>query len=618
LYNQIFVVVHKLASSGVIEWIGEADPCNKAPMKGFPLWFKEALSSTFGYDFVGDPSLLLGTGSAKHGQNHSPSSRFLMDCKKTIKPCTSYSPKSQPLFLKIIWPRLRTYGWRIDFCQNNPEEVSYLSPGASRSRKRKLAADSSQLRDRDIARKKSKLLNELGETSLLNIPRSLKFILINSLDYMSQMDDTEDNDAFPVSPNRTVKKILENYAESIRIHFEKKSKLGVWEKTKVIVDGLLSYFDELVPLLLFPSEKSRHTKITDGRRHSDLYGCEYLLRMLMILPSLLRDLSVSAEETKKISFVVEDVTNFLDSCSKDIFDEMFLPPMKETQDGKHKYCCTLDKCFSFPGKESSRFAHNGTNPSAGRHADGKDVDSNKERSPLVSTEDESILTCFTYLAMSQFVVAHAGQMDVLKGKRKSCLRIGYPGIGCGHCLDFIDEGNKYFFASVESLATAPSIVANHLQRCTFCPDDIKQKLRAFKLRHADQRKALPHGSQSVFFNRVWKRLFSSPLPENQSDTNHTKNQPNDLDQNPTICETFKEKDTKEDTSSSENIFHSHTEVMQFIGQTEEQSNDMMVLFRYYYACLARGGQLWNTESMPMQFNSEWLLKEYNSYKLSCR
>jgi len=96
-----------------------------------------------------------------------------------------------------------------------------------------------------------------------------------------------------------------------------------------MVEGIALLFDESLPVhLLYLQEQSQFARIEESqvienkkgrRRLCELYGCEYLLRLIVRLPELLDDSSsINDMELSKIYYKIEDFIRFLQK-EKDTF-----------------------------------------------------------------------------------------------------------------------------------------------------------------------------------------------------------------------------------------------------------------------------------------------------------
>jgi len=113
-----------------------------------------------------------------------------------------------------------------------------------------------------------------------------------------------------------------------------------------MVDGVCLFFDQALPeRLLYQSEKIQHQILTEGiteeqtneddendktagkgsvviKSNSDIYGCEFLLRMFLRLPSLLVG-ELSEQESKSILAKLNDLVRYLQKQQDAIFTQSY-------------------------------------------------------------------------------------------------------------------------------------------------------------------------------------------------------------------------------------------------------------------------------------------------------
>lgn len=96
------------------------------------------------------------------------------------------------------------------------------------------------------------------------------------------------------------------------------------------------------------------------------------------------------------------------------------------------------------------------------------------------------------------------QKSEQRGNKKS-LELGLPGFGCRHCSNMGRMGNcRMFPARRRTLGNKMSDLYEHLMRCTACPEETKDLLRALKARE-DNPTSSP--SQKDFMDVIWSRLL---------------------------------------------------------------------------------------------------------------
>ena len=136
-----------------------------------------------------------------------------------------------------------------------------------------------------------------------------------------------------------------------------------------------------------------------------------------------------------------------------------------------------------------------------------------DTAPLVTSEDESLATGFSYQLMSQMQPCVFMEADRL-GKRKG-LPPGFPGLACRHCFGGFGSG-RFFPSSIKTLSDTSktlNVLYNHMMRCRKCPQEVRETLEKLRATHDDERSKMRFGSQKAFFGRIWQRLHKNgPSP----------------------------------------------------------------------------------------------------------
>ena len=114
-----------------------------------------------------------------------------------------------------------------------------------------------------------------------------------------------------------------------------------------MVDGLLSFFDSILPIFcLYKQEKAQLKSIMKNEtlkdlKYSEIYGCEFLLRMLVRLPVLLVDYRAEPlprPKMKNILSKVGDLIRYLVKNQGDVFRQTYrLPLENELMDTELKF-----------------------------------------------------------------------------------------------------------------------------------------------------------------------------------------------------------------------------------------------------------------------------------------
>ena len=199
-------------------------------------------------------------------------------------------------------------------------------------------------------------LEDLGSRSdvqHVQVPFTLKKVLID--EYERIIVDTVGLNGYPqrmvadLPATISIKTVLERYKAvklgSCKGKNAESSKKG-WE---IMVNGLLSFFNQSVSLFcLYRHEKPQFRSIVSsaadnlnsderfvfaGKEYCDIYGCEFLLRLIVRLPALLVDYRatpLAAGEMKNILSKLGDLTRYLQKNQNEFFRQPYRVP-RETE-----------------------------------------------------------------------------------------------------------------------------------------------------------------------------------------------------------------------------------------------------------------------------------------------
>jgi hypothetical protein len=475
--HQILSVVAAVAECGVVKWMEVSDKpiytrstiqCSlKASIQNSDQLFDE-LNEREGKQYISNRVDVIESVRVPPG---------FATCKATIM------PSALPLFLGIVWPKLRRYGWRLEVNQESIGEASFVPPGQKTKAKR-LNDRFKKLRD-ERDRKRTKMQHRIQNIGLGYLSKTTKRLLVHSV-----VEDEE------LETLISVRETFEMFVEDA-LSIPSENKEDQRRRVKLVVDGILTCFDELYPLMA-------NTPMIDGTEgkndFSDTKGAHKLIQLLLILPNVLQQSGLNLRQIEDAAAAIKDVVQFLSANHTRIFDEPFQPVKEEYTD--EDGISTLALCTKIAGIADGEAARNASNGDIAIEGVETPVESEIIRD-LVLPDDEKNLTSFQALALKQMMPCRFGGND--KRKKKS-VPIGYPGIVCRHCLAANGEG-KYFFSSVDSLLTAGGVSWSHLVRCPKLPTDIKTTLLARRSAHPEERKQLKHGAMSVFFGRLWITLI---------------------------------------------------------------------------------------------------------------
>lgn len=140
---------------------------------------------------------------------------------------------------------------------------------------------------------------------------------------------------------------------------------------------------------------------------------------------------------------------------------------------------------------------------------------------LITPEDRNLVSDFVFLTMRQLRAIHPPNFEPNKK-----VKHGIMGLSCIHCHG--KDLNYQASPSGRSYPSAPDNYAsalntgfyNHMQNCTFVPDNLKRALSATRKIHSSQCSSLKFGSQRKYFNILFARLhqLKSSIPEDESAT----------------------------------------------------------------------------------------------------
>ncbi|XP_031404430.1 protein MRG1-like isoform X1 [Punica granatum] len=185
-------------------------------------------------------------------------------------------------------------------------QVKPKSSNAPRGKKRK---SDSAIKEKD-ALPTEKLVS-------IHIPTTLKKQLIHDCEYITHLGKLV---KLPRSP--TVEEILQKYFD----HRLKKD--GSAEPVKEIMQGLRSYFDKALPLmLLYKSERPQYEEaVGDKVLPACVYGAEHLLRLFVKLPELLFHVNIEEETLTELQHNLVDFLRFLQKNQNTFFLSAYQVP----------------------------------------------------------------------------------------------------------------------------------------------------------------------------------------------------------------------------------------------------------------------------------------------------
>ena len=507
--------------------------------------------------------------------------RVLQSMSNDYDDRSSPAPSANPIFLGFIWPLLKAEGWRLA-AGGLPSDTSYIPPVENKSQKH--VRHHKNL----FARQRSQLARDSSGFGLGYIPKLTKRLLIQCLEREEEIPLKNKLDCDGKSVDSSTKAVMEAFASSLLSKLEKTdtpTTNGIeLQKTQGVVSELLSLFNEIVPLT-FSNEDNR--KLAEGKQWSDILDCRYLLKVLIIMPNILKDADLPIQQYQQTISVIHELLHFLSQNQQDFFDNYFRLPNEEyLSESKFPSCLPSQIRNAVMGDTNLEEHKSSQSP--------VDGDASIE---VIHPTDRDNLTDFVVGVLSQTIIGNA-TLDDENRQGRSITGVGPPCIICRRCLGV--KGGKYCYSSFESLCSAATTIEKHLLRCPEIDNDVKQEITKTRVYHAEQRKKLPSGAQADFYKQLYDRLQQSTVkPPNESLY--------DYDNRSTISNTTT---LAKNEASVENLsFRSHIDVMKYIQSNEpwKSTKSLVEMVDMYYSCLEYGGKLYNTNgSSADTFSSEWL------------
>jgi MRG len=361
-------------------------------------------------------------------------------------------------------------------------------------------------------------------------------------------------------------------------------------------------FDELAPMMMTQADVmvgKGSTSDAEQGPPSERYGCDFLLRFLLVLPSILRQSNVPLQEINDCTEIIRELVDWMTLEYPKLFKKKYHPPEESYVPPKQPKQTPPELSQRLRMLHEAAVAAAATSDPAVKIEDSEGSAGNNAliMKELLRPEDKANLSDFLVLVMDQAIPCRATESDLAKKYRR--VNVGFPGFVCRHCMGTMGEG-RYFFSTVESLTTASTVFEKHVGKCKSVPDEIKAAVVEAKTRHADQRKLMPVGAQQAYFNRLWDRLRSSQIAGVASGTY--------------VLEGTAKKDVIDasETSSSEFLeFRDHIPLLDYIRSHApwKSSPVLQEAMNQYYGCIDYGGRVFYTSCMPARFSSEWLLRK---------
>jgi len=154
----------------------------------------------------------------------------------------------------------------------------------------------------------------------INIPQPLKMKLIHDWEHVINQKHL-----VPLPRNPNVSQLLQSYLNS------KQNNSGKGEYDAV-VEGIKAYFDKsLGTELLYKFERQQYSDVlgnvnNQGKRMSDIYGIEHLLRLFVKLPDLIATVEMEEEAVAILTQGVKDILKYVTSNTATLFVQEYLIP----------------------------------------------------------------------------------------------------------------------------------------------------------------------------------------------------------------------------------------------------------------------------------------------------
>ena len=579
VHYQIFNVVHSVAACNQISWLQTPEP-----VYTYETLVSEAIKCMFSDQ---REKIVVSTPP-----DWSLDCRFIDRSVFRNPAAVPSTPDSLPLFMGLVWPKLRArFGWRID-AGATKGDVAFLPPGQKNRAKRR--NDHSAKIKHERQQKRAKLDRKLQEVGFGYVPKLTKRLIVQA--YTSEADS-----------NKTeipVRLAFDKFSADILSKTSNPESEANQRRMETIVNGLCECFGKLLPVL-----DTSFVVDDDGDALSRKYGCDKLISMLIVIPSVLQQSGLPIRQIEDTTYVIKEFVKFLTDHCDDCFDPEFRP-FVEKYGGNEEVISdflpskldaleTREECRDGGQMSDGVKSHNSNDNSS----DGKLEEESTLVRDLLQPGDVNDLTDFTAMAMRQMAPCRAGIGDSSKKGRKH-VPVGFPGLVCTHCWG-MNEG-KYFFTSPDSLGTAGGVIYSHLARCPKFPPQELKKLTTFKGQQAETRKRLKYGAQASYFSRLWTRLHNAKSTIGAPGV-FVRSASQGFSDDLVGDDDADEEETGRDTDTLE--FRSHVDLLEYIQRSApwNKEAELTAAVKLYYKALYHGGRIFNTNAMVPLFSSEWLL-----------
>jgi hypothetical protein len=144
-------------------------------------------------------------------------------------------------------------------------------------------------------------------------------------------EEEEKKDGDPVDERADLEAMENAELEAMAEDDETAKKRREWEE---MVNGVAQFFDEALPVhLLYEQERTHHRVIMrsddpmlEGKYSSEIYGCEYLLRLMVQFPTLLSESGLPESDMRTILSKMNELLRFLQKHQSELFDATYRKP----------------------------------------------------------------------------------------------------------------------------------------------------------------------------------------------------------------------------------------------------------------------------------------------------
>lgn len=144
-------------------------------------------------------------------------------------------------------------------------------------------------------------------------------------------EEEEKKDGDPAEESAELEAMENAELEAMTEDDETAKKRREWE---IMVNGVAQFFDEALPVhLLYEQERTHHRVIMrsddpvlDGKFPSEIYGCEYLLRLMVQFPTLLSESGLPESDMKTILSKMNELLRFLQKHQSELFNATYRKP----------------------------------------------------------------------------------------------------------------------------------------------------------------------------------------------------------------------------------------------------------------------------------------------------